>query len=147
MSYSDRSPIPLRPDRSELARVETRAWRRAIAASALGRLHAGDSTKILKSNWPGDDRAAAILKSAVNPTSTADFPVHDITGTWRSLAPGSAGLQLLAHDRALKLDMAGIQSVALPRLAAQPQLPIFIPEGAPAPMAKIKTFLVGPSIV
>ncbi|MGY8683903.1 hypothetical protein Q2941_39965 [Bradyrhizobium sp. UFLA05-153] len=111
------APIPLRPDFSEAARIEHRAWSRALAAQALSSPQRS-AERILKSSWPHDPRAAAILKTAVSPTSTADFPPVDVVAAFRSLAPGSAAWKLFAHEAALKLDLKGVHQINVPHVAA-----------------------------
>jgi len=111
--------------------AEGRAWHRAIAASALGALRHSDPARILKDAWPRDERAALILRGAVNPTTTADFPVANITDAFRSLAPGSAALALF--ERGLKLDLTGLNSIRVPGIAAWPSQAVFVAEGAAGP--------------
>ena len=41
-------PIPLRPDYGDARRLESCAWSRAIAASALANLRRSDPAKVLK---------------------------------------------------------------------------------------------------
>jgi hypothetical protein len=94
-----------------------RAVRTPITASALAVAggHA-DPTRILKRAWPHDRQAEIILRASVAPTGLADFPVANITDAFRSLGPGSAAFQLL--EAGLKVDLAGINSVRIPNVAA-----------------------------
>jgi hypothetical protein len=124
-------PIPLRPDYGETHRLESRAWHRAVAASALATLRHSDPANELKAAWPNDDRATLILRAAQSPTGTGDIPAFDQTGLFQSLASSSAALQLF--ERGLQLDLAGITSLRIPNFAALPPAPIFVGEGKPAP--------------
>lgn len=125
------TPIPLRPDFAEAQRMERQSWHRAVAASALAVAKSADPTDVLEAAWPSDQRAALILRSAQNPTSSEDFPVFDKTGLFQSLAPTTAALQLF--ERGLHLDLAGITTIRIPNFASLPPAPIFIGEGKPAP--------------
>jgi hypothetical protein len=112
--------------------LERRSWCRAIAAKALGARNL-DPRKVLKAAWPDDQRAELILRAAQSPTSTADFPVQTLVGSFRSLMPGSAAWKLFEHPSALRLDLTGIHKVEIPALAGLPPQPVFIAEGQPAP--------------
>jgi hypothetical protein len=107
MNY-DRSIVPLRPDHREREHIERRSWSRALAASALSSTQRGTAEKILRRTWPGDGRADVILKTAMSPTSTTDFPAADVVGAFKSLAPGSAAWKLFGREAALKLDLSGL---------------------------------------
>jgi hypothetical protein len=68
--------------------MERRSWSRILAAHALASLERGTAEKILRRNWPGDDRASMIYKAAVSSTSltTSGLPLIDVVGAFRSLA-------------------------------------------------------------
>src|SRR5262245_35214842 len=59
------------------ARIERRSWSLALATHALSSPQPGTAEKILRRNWPQDSRADVILKTAMTPLSTADFPPVD----------------------------------------------------------------------
>jgi hypothetical protein len=113
---------------------ETKSWSRALAAMALSNAGHGRPETILRNNFPLDDRAARILKSATSPTSTSDWPPTDLVGTFRSLAPGSAAWKLFDHPSALRLDLSGIHTISIPHVASQPPAPVFVGEGSPGPV-------------
>jgi hypothetical protein len=112
---------------------QARSVRRAIAASALAKLRKGSAQRVLRAAWPRDEGALQILvqRSAVSPTSTGDYPHHDVIGSFFSLVPASAALNLF--DRANKLDLAGLTTISVPSMAGQLPRPVFVAEGAPAP--------------
>jgi hypothetical protein len=72
-----------------------------------------------------------ILRGAVEPTSTADYPAFTATATFRSLSPRSAAWKLF--DKALKLDLDRINSISIPNLAALPPVRSFLREGEAGP--------------
>ena len=74
--------------------IEARSWRRAIAAHVISRFNSKHPDTVCRSAWPGDQKALAITKGAVSPTSRVDYPAHNIVGSFRSLAPSSAALKL-----------------------------------------------------
>jgi hypothetical protein len=129
-------PVPLRPDHREAARIERRSWSRAITARALASSERGSPERILRTNWPHDPKAQAILKAAVSPTSTADFPAQDTIAAFRSLAPGSAAWKLFDHPSALRLDLRGVRSISVPHVGGFPPSPVFIGEGQPGPVVQ-----------
>jgi hypothetical protein len=114
--------------------AEARSMQRAIAAQALSTCGHGKAEKILKDHFPTDSRAAIILKAAVTPTSTSDFPATDVIGAFRSLAPGSAAWKLFDHPSALKLDLRGYHQINIPHVANLPPAPVFVGEGMPGPV-------------
>jgi hypothetical protein len=124
------------PEDLQNGRRERRSWSRAITAYALASSERGSPEKILRANWPHDPRAQAILKAAVSPTSTADFPAQDTIAAFRSLAPGSAAWKLFDHPSALRLDLRGVRSITIPHVANFPSQPVFIAEGAPGPVVQ-----------
>jgi hypothetical protein len=114
--------------------LERRSWQRAISAKALGIARRGlDPRKVLKGAWPDDERAEIILRAAQAPTSTANFPVQTLAGSFRSLMPGSAAWKLFDHPSALRLDLAGIHQIEIPNFTGLLPRPIFIGEDEPAP--------------
>ncbi|OSI21189.1 hypothetical protein [Bradyrhizobium canariense] len=139
------APIPLRPNYAEAERIERRSWHRAITASVLATGQHSNPARVLKSSWPSDARAQTILKAAVEQTGTGDFPPLDAVTAFRSLAPGSAAVQLFALSPN-QLNMQGISTVKVPNVAGLPVVPIFIAEGRPAPnlMFTMAATAVGP---
>jgi hypothetical protein len=122
---------PFLPHDEDALRIERRSWHRGIAARALATLRNDDPARIAKTAWPNDARAQLITRGAVSPTSTANFPANDVVSAFRSIAPGSAALALF--DLALKIDMQGVSTVAVPNVASLPPAPVFVAEGAPGP--------------
>ncbi len=124
--------------------IEARSWRRALAAHVISRFNAKHPDTVCRSAWPGDQKALAITKGAVSPTSRADFPGHDIVGSFRSLAPSSAALKLF--EAALQLDMAGLNQISIPAVEGLPVSAVFVPEGGPAPATQwsFSSVVVGP---
>ena len=122
------------------ADLERRSWSRVLAACALSELQEQRTNPrtILKSHWPGDDRAAVLLKAAVSPTSTTNsgLPAATSVATWRSLAPNSAAWRLFDHPSALRLDLSGFNTIEMPNIASLPPAPIFVAQGGPAPVVK-----------
>jgi hypothetical protein len=102
-----------------------------MALSDYGR---GKPEQILRDYFPLDAKAAMILKSAVSPTKSSDFPPTDVIGAFRSLAPASAAWKLFDHPSALKLDLTGKHQINIPHLASQPPAPVFVAEAAPGPV-------------
>jgi hypothetical protein len=113
---------------------EQRSWSRALAAQALSTCGHGKPETILRNSFPNDIRAAVILKAAVSPTSTSDFPPTDVVGAFRSMAPGSAAWKLFDHPSALKLNLKGIHQISIPHIANLPSGPVFVGEGQPGPV-------------
>ena len=66
-------PIPLRADPAALRQAERRSLVRACAALVLGNKPGVHPERIIKT-WGDDAMAAAILKVAQSPTSTATYP-------------------------------------------------------------------------
>jgi hypothetical protein len=130
-------PIPLRPDPDELVEADRRSRHRALASYALAHRDNVTPSTILRRNWPGDSRALAILKAARSPTSTADFPPHDVTAAFRSLAPGWAAWKLFDHAAAMRLLLFGIHTVLIPAVAALSPAPVFVAEGGAAPAVQL----------
>jgi hypothetical protein len=124
--------------RSITRTAEARSLIRAITSAALSTMSTRgvSSEKLCRQNWPRDDAAMQILKGAVGPLmTTGSFVVHDPVGMFRSLAPGSAALKLF--DVAVKVSLAGVNTVKIPLTSGVPNKPIFIAEGAPAPVVKL----------
>jgi hypothetical protein len=122
-----------------------RSLHRAIAAKALGTIRKEPPERALRRMWARDEAAAQILKAAQDPTDTTDFPVRDVVGSLRSLAPGSAALRLF--DASVKADLTGVTTVAFPFVAGMPAQPVFVGEGAPAPAIQFTaaSAVVGPA--
>ena len=113
--------------------LERRAWGRAMAALVIANRDLVEPSAVLKQTWPDDPRAAARLKAATSPTSTANAPalLLDIVQAYRSLAPSSAALQLF--EKGVTVDLRGLNSISLPSLANVPAVGVFVPEGGAGP--------------
>jgi hypothetical protein len=112
--------------------TERRSWTRAIAARVMACGRNEDGSKIVKSAWPTDDRALALTKGGVSPTtSTGGYPQWDPVIAYRSLAPASAALALFQLGTALNLQ--GAHTIRIPAFANMPVQPVFVEEGKPAP--------------
>jgi hypothetical protein len=114
--------------------AERRAWSRVLAACALSEIKRGNPRQILRAAWPDDDRAAILLKAAQSPTDTSSLPGSSTVAMWRSLSPSSAAWRLFDHPAALRLDLTGQTTISLPNVASLPPAPLFVEEGAPAPV-------------
>jgi hypothetical protein len=113
--------------------AQRRSLTRALTAITL----AGTTRSagaILKAAWPNDDAAGLILRAAVSPTLTANYPAFASVSVLPNLAPQSAALRLF--NASLALDMAGINTVRVPHAVTVPS-PVFVPEGAPAPTVQV----------
>lgn len=113
--------------------AERRSWCRALGACVIGRTSNKNPNTIVKATWPTDSRAESITRAATSPTSRGNFPVHNIVGAFRSLAPSSAALRLF--EQSLTLDMAGINQISLPLVEGLPVQAVFVGENMPAPAA------------
>jgi hypothetical protein len=134
------------PDIYKVSRIaEGRSLQRAITASVLAKIQKSTPEKVLRATWPRDDGAALILKGPVSPTGTSNFPAHDVVGAFKSLAPGSAALKLF--DVCVKLDLSGLNTIKVPGAATLPAKPVFVGEGAPAPVVQLSMAgtVVGPA--
>jgi hypothetical protein len=122
--------------------AQRRSLTRAITALALADRGRSPSA-ILQSAWPHDDAAALILRAAVSPTLTSNYPAVQAVTVLPNLAPQSAALRLFGAG--MQLDMAGINSVRVPHGITVP-VPLFVPEAAPASVVQISlaATVVGP---
>jgi hypothetical protein len=130
------APIPLRPDRDALARAERRSFIRAATALVLGNRPGAPHPEQIVKTWADDAMAGRILRSAMSPTSTADYPQLQTTAVLPMLAPSSASARLLAA--ASSLDLAGVATIRLPFIGAtgRPAVP-FVAEGSPGPVVDL----------
>jgi hypothetical protein len=118
--------------------AEGLSFKRAIAAAALATIRKSSSAEaVLRASWPRDEHAMLLLRSPQHPLSTTDYWSYDQIGAFRSLAPGSGALKLF--DSGIKLDLAGLTSIRIPRVGALPPQPVFVAEGAPAPAVQFTT--------
>jgi hypothetical protein len=139
--------IPLRPDPAALYEAETRSWHRAITAAAFSIRDNRDPASILRSVWPHDRAAAAIVARApVSPTGTGNYPTFDPISVFRSIAPGSAAAALFAMSPN-KFDLAGRTTIRVPLVNSLPAAPVFVGEGLPAPVVQFSfaSAVVGPA--
>lgn len=137
--------IPLRADFNAALRAETRSWQRAIAAHVLGTNSRNDPSRIVRSAWPDDARAAIITRGAVSQTTTGGFPSYDPIVAFRSLAPSSAAMALF--QLGMVLDLTGTTTIRIPCVTGLPVQPLFIGEGAPAPnvQGNLAATVLGPA--
>ena len=127
-------PIPLRPDPGALADRDKRSTLRAITAIAVAGVRDRDPAPLLKSAWPDDRYAAEVLRAVSNPLLTTGYPVANVVGLFRSIAPKSAALELFSHGA--QIDLTGLNTVAIPYVGALPASP-FVAEGAPGPVLTV----------
>jgi hypothetical protein len=132
--------------------MERRSFNRAIAALAMattrGRTRQGPlADEVLHDNWRDDDRAAQILKAATSPLGTSNFAAIQSNVVLPMLSPDAASSKLLNLGNKLSLD--GISTIRLPFIGGggRPAQPLFIAEGAPAPVANLSTSgaILGPT--
>jgi hypothetical protein len=145
LSYAKQAaPLPVRLDVDAVAASNRRATLRAIASLAVAAVRGSDPMAFLKTAWPDDRLAVTIMRAVSNPTTTADYPVANVAGLFRSIAPKSAALALFGHGRSI--DLTGINTVSIPHAGALPASP-FVGEGAPGPVLQTPTgsFVVGPT--
>jgi hypothetical protein len=139
------TPIPLRADPGALRQAERRSFMRAAAATFIGHRDREDAVKVLRRSW-ADDGAERVLKAAMAPSGTADYPAAQANRVLPLLAPSSASGRLLAL--ATSIDMSGYATIAVPWIAASSIAPpAFIAEGAPAPLVNLTTArsILGPT--
>jgi hypothetical protein len=136
---------PLVPEDVSNGRAERRSWHRAIAARTLAMLQRGEPARIAKGAWPRDERVQTIIRAASAPADTTSFPTFNPAGIFRSLAPGSAALQLF--ELGLALDLRGISTVRIPIVAGLPPQGIFVGEDAAGPVLQwaFTSSVVGPA--
>ena len=127
-----RQGVPLRPDYLAARRELRRSYGRAATAAALGQIQKTSAQGILRSEWPNDDRAAQIIRSAIEPLKAADFPGSTVVALL-ALAPKAASVKLL-DLAAAKVDLEGVDELTFPSptsfTAAQ-----FVEEGQPIAVA------------
>lgn len=133
-----------RLDADAIMPSDRRTIQRAITAMVLATARGGDPIALAKQAWPDDRRIAAVIRAAVHPTTTADYPVMNVIGLFQSLAPKSAALQLFGHGR--HVDLTGLSTIAIPSAGALPPSP-FVAESAPGPVVDLAMgdFVVGPT--
>jgi hypothetical protein len=138
------SPVPLRPDYDAALAGDRRATLRAITALAVAAVRGSDPVAILKAGWPDDRVAAEVLRAVSSPTSTASYPVANVVGLFRSIAPKSAALELFSYGRSI--DLTGLNTVSIPHIGLSPAAP-FVAEGAPGPVIQAPTsaLVIGPT--
>jgi hypothetical protein len=136
--------LPVRLDIDAMTALDRRAILRAITALAVAAVRTADPVVILKSAWPDDRQAASVLRAVSNPATTADYPVANVVGLFRSIAPKSAALELFSLGRSI--DLTGLNTVSIPHVGLLPAAP-FVAEGAPGPVLQTPTsgFVVGPT--
>jgi hypothetical protein len=133
-----------RSETAEMLPSDLRSYQRAITAMVLGCGRGEDPGQILKSAWPDDRRAQVFLRASSDPPlMTTAFPLQNIVGMYRSIAPKSIALRLFGHG--VSVDLTGLGTVTIPAATNAPLLP-FVAEGAPGPVVMLPdaTFTVGP---
>jgi hypothetical protein len=103
--------------------------------------HRAPAAEVLKANWGDDSDAKLILRTASNPATTSDYAAVQSTKFLEMLAPDCAAAKVLNLGAKLSLD--GLNSIKLPYIggAGRPAKPLFIAEGAPAPVANLSSSL------
>lgn len=136
--------LPVRVDADVVTANERRAILRAITALAVAAARSADPVAMLKAAWPDDRIAAMMLRAVSSPTTTADYPVANVVGLFRSIAPKSAALELFGYGRSI--DLTGLNTVSVPHIGLLPAAP-FVAEGAPGPVLQAPTsaFVIGPT--
>jgi Phage capsid family len=135
-------PVPLRPDSRAISDATIAAFTRACIASAWGQV---DKTtrplEYARRTWGDSGEAAQYILRAASSTAQISTPswaaelAHVVTIFLPSLAPLSAGVQLLA--RGLQLEFDGAAAIKLP-LIAQGQA-VFTGEMRPIPVVGFTT--------
>jgi hypothetical protein len=146
----DDRPIPLRPDPYRWREKERRSFNRAVAALAMTTKgstgHRTRAAEVLRENWADDSDAGRILRAASSPLTASGFAQIQSTRVLPQLAPDCASSKLLAMGNQFNLD--GINSFRLPFIgyAGRPAAPMFVAEGAPAPVPNLttSTAILGP---
>lgn len=125
-------------------RQERKSLIRGITALALGSASRRFAADIAKSYWGEDSGAAAIVKAAVSPTGTGDFPAWQATRVLPSLAPSSAATRLFGM--ALRVSLENIATTKLSYSLAPP-VALFVAEGGPAPhlQGSFQSVTLGPT--
>ena len=136
--------LPVRLDLDAVTANDRRATLRAITAMAVAATRGSDPAQCLKAVWPDDRLAANVLRAVSTPTSTSLYPVANLVGLFRSIAPKSAALQLFGYGR--EIDLTGLNTVSIPHIGALPVAP-FVAEGAPGPVLQSPTsgLVIGPT--
>lgn len=109
---------------------QRKSFFRAVTALALAVRDKKDPAAFLRRAWPGDRSAEMLLRAAVAPITTTDFPQVESVHALALLAPRSAAARLF--ERGMQLSLAGISRVRVPNVATVPQA-AWVEEGAPAP--------------
>jgi hypothetical protein len=139
----DDRPIPLKPDPYRWREKERRSFNRAVAALAMTtKGSTGQRTRaaeLLRDNWADDSDASRILKAASSPLTTSGFAQIQSTKVLPQLAPDCTSSKLLAMGN--QFDLTGINSFKLPWIgySGRPANPMFVAEGAPAPVPQLAT--------
>jgi hypothetical protein len=143
MNYSSRPLVP--EDISDAQR--RRSIVRAVAAMTVAAPQKADPAVVLRKMWQDDSSADHVLRAATNPTSTANVWAIQTNLVLPMLAPAAASTRLFALSMQLSLD--GIATLRLPFIggAGRPSAPVFIAEGAAAPVVDLATSaaILGPT--
>jgi hypothetical protein len=128
-----RSPIPLRPDPSAVAKAALASLAKGVAISAGGRLDQ-QLGQCLRGQWSDDRAALLVARSATTPHSLSDTALAPsfVRAVVEALGPASAGAQLLGQGLQLAFD--SYASISVPGFVASAAQASFVAEGAPIPM-------------
>lgn len=139
---------PLRPDPTARDREQRQSVIRAFTSFAF---HSEDRSaeQYQAASWPNDHLAATIIravtKAAVVPMTIAESGLPEVVAlnVLPIIAPSSAAVRLFA--RCLRVLLDGVSLVSMLR-AVPGAAPIFIAEGAPVPVIKLRSTLatIGP---
>ena len=140
--------IPLRPDPTARDREQRQSVIRAFTSFAF---HSEDRSaeQYQAASWPNDHLAATIIravtKAAVVPMTIAESGLPEVVAlnVLPIIAPLSAAVRMFA--RCLRVSLDGVSLVSMLR-AVPGAAPIFIAEGAPVPVIKLRSTLatIGP---
>ena len=126
-------PVPLRPDPAAVGERARRSLSRALIASSRALFQPDrNSHRIAERMWSHDDGTHAVLRAAVEPTSTADVALLQTVVEAVVLGATGAGVALL--QRGTMLSFGTDASILLPTLICDGSHGAFVGQGAPIPV-------------